>query len=136
MNTYPCAFCAGSGLDPYQLLSKLSSCATCGGRGQVKLLEPTGACAFCHGSGKLGGSRLSCPSCGGAGRVTIPADALSCPSCRGSGRVPQLNLPCTTCGGKGVTTRWRAEAARDSHPERLGQGRHHAKTPDSINPAE
>lgn len=102
-----CAFCGGTGHDPFGVLSPLASCSVCGGRGERLLRPPVGECAFCQGTGVYPGSRLTCTSCGGVGQVELPLTAVTCPRCGGSGRAcddlwPDSTLPCGSCGGKGV----------------------------------
>ena len=103
-----CAFCNGTGQDPFDIMSKLATCQVCGGTGRVKLHPPTAPCAFCQGTGVHLDSRLTCTTCGGVGTVEIPANAIPCPDCRGTGRAAdgsdqaESALSCTRCGGKGV----------------------------------
>jgi len=40
MSLIKCAFCKGTGKDPFDLLSKLSTCQVCGGKGKVEVKEP------------------------------------------------------------------------------------------------
>ena len=101
-----CAFCAGKGRDPFEIMSPLSTCQVCGGTGRRMLRQPISHCAFCRGTGVHPGSRLNCTTCGGVGMIEIPVDAVACPRCGGSGRADYLfpNSPfaCSYCGGKGV----------------------------------
>lgn len=97
-----CAFCKGSGKDPFNLLSKLADCQVCGGTGKVKVDEPIIECAFCRGSGIHLHSRLSCSACKGKGSVTHKGAKQKCPNCGGTGYKVDGNLPCSVCGGKGV----------------------------------
>ena len=96
-----CAFCKGTGKDPFGLLSPLSICQVCSGSGKVKVTPPTIECAFCKGTGIYPGKRLTCTVCGGKGVVTIPKDAKLCTICKGTGQAPD-DLPCLNCHGKGV----------------------------------
>ncbi|MBA3062318.1 MAG: hypothetical protein FP833_05080 [Atribacteria sp.] len=96
-----CAFCSGTGKDPFGLLSPLSICQVCLGRGKVKIIPPTAKCAFCDGTGIYPDKRLTCTVCGGKGVVTMPKDAKLCTICNGTGQAPD-GLPCLNCHGKGV----------------------------------
>jgi DnaJ-class molecular chaperone len=98
--TFKCAFCNGTGIDYYGLLSKESVCLVCNGTGTVEVEEPSVSCVFCSGSGKNPlGARVSCIVCQGKGMVCCPGDSV-CPVCNGSGRSVD-QLPCTRCKGKG-----------------------------------
>lgn len=103
-----CAFCGGTGKDPFGLLSKLSKCQVCGGRGEVSLAAPAIECAFCGGTGIERNKRITCLVCEGKGRVTAPKDAVKCPSCDGKGHVHGYYLTCTECGGTGVVSKQHA----------------------------
>ena len=41
-----CAFCKGTGKDPFDLLSELATCQVCGGKGKVDIIEPAIKCVF------------------------------------------------------------------------------------------
>jgi len=100
-----CAFCQGTGKDPFGIPSPLSSCQVCGGKGTVKVRELAIACAFCGGSGVHDELRLTCTACSGKGMVTIKEPVEKCPRCQGTGVDISINyLPCSLCGGKGVIT--------------------------------
>ena len=106
----PCAFCGSKGIDPFRIMSPMSTCQVCGGRGSRRLRTPTISCAFCRGTGVHPASRLTCTTCGGLGTVEVPINTASCPCCDGSGRAvghdgghwPDAPLSCICCGGKGV----------------------------------
>ena len=66
-----CERCEGSGAEPG---SKVSTCATCGGRGEVRQVQQSVFGRFVNVS--------TCPRCGGSGKVI---DHL-CTRCRGEGR--------------------------------------------------
>lgn len=105
-----CAFCGGTGKDPFGIMSPLATCQVCGGTGQRTLHLPTAPCAFCRGTGIHPFSRLTCTTCGGVGIVEIPTHAVTCPCCGGTGRAadfiwPDSPLSCTCCGGKGVVAK-------------------------------
>lgn len=65
-----CAFCQGKGKDPFGLLSELSACQVCMGRGQVTVSTPYTTCPACEGSGVAYDTRLVCTVCGGKGVVS------------------------------------------------------------------
>src|SRR3990172_3635615 len=85
--TITCAFCRGTGRDPFALLSELSTCQVCRGLGRVELAEPAIECAFCGGSGVHRDQRLTCIVCGGRGMVTIEKGSQPCLHCSGKGIV-------------------------------------------------
>ena len=64
-----CAFCRGTGLDRFPVLSPLSSCPVCHGRGVVRVEKPYEKCARCGGTGVYTGSHLYCWTCRGKGVV-------------------------------------------------------------------
>lgn len=120
-----CAFCNGTGLDPFELLSPLSACPACLGRGSVNMPEPYVRCAFCRGSGVQPHTRLTCSCCAGRGVQTVREPLAACSRCGGKGEDPkgELNLSCPGCGGAGVVHdravragRGRARKGRPSPP--------------------
>jgi DnaJ-class molecular chaperone len=96
-----CAFCGGTGKDPFDLLSSHASCEVCAGSGKVMVTPPVRRCAFCHGSGVFPRSRLTCTTCMGKGAVTVEEPAELCPACVGIGVCAGHSLPCSVCAGKG-----------------------------------
>ena len=64
-----CAFCQGAGRDRYPVLSPLSNCPVCNGRGVVRVREPYEKCTRCEGTGVYTGSHLYCWTCRGKGVV-------------------------------------------------------------------
>ena len=96
-----CAFCKGTGKDPFGLLSPMATCQVCNGTGKVSVATPRATCAFCKGTGVYFDTRVTCTVCGGKGSVTVPSGAKKCPACKGTGKAPD-GLPCLTCKGKGV----------------------------------
>ena len=111
-----CAFCKGTGKDPFDLLSAKSGCQACDGTGKQQVVAPVAKCAYCSGTGVHPHSRLVCLTCHGAGQVSVPEDAIRCPGCSGTGKESRhiftdSVLSCTVCGGKGVVDR-SSEAAR------------------------
>jgi len=103
--TLKCAFCRGKGIDPFELLSKLSICQVCMGRGEVDIPEMAIECVFCNGTGVHRNQRLTCTVCGGKGMVAIREPVEVCSRCNGKGVTPADNLPCLKCGGTGVVTK-------------------------------
>lgn len=100
-----CAFCKGSGKDPFNLLSELATCQVCGGRGNVEVKEPAIKCAYCKGSGVHPlGARVTCTVCNGKGMITVDS-SKECPKCKGTGQERESGLPCIKCGGKGVISK-------------------------------
>ena len=103
--TVKCAFCNGTGKDPFGSMSHLSKCQVCLGRGTVRVQPPVKECAFCGGTGRQphSAARLTCGACGGKGAVTTVEPSMVCPTCEGSG-ISMAPLPqyCLTCKGQGV----------------------------------
>jgi len=102
MKEIKCAFCKGKGIDPFKILSPISICAICEGKGKVKVEEPYIKCAFCHGTGVYPHTKLSCNVCKGKGVVTFREPGITCPECKGKGQKFSTSYPCLRCGGKGV----------------------------------
>lgn len=77
--TVKCAFCKGSGTDPFPVLSPISKCPVCHGRGEVRVKKPYTSCPACEGTGIYTRSRLYCWTCRGKGVVyaspALTADA-------------------------------------------------------------
>lgn len=67
----PCAFCKGTGKDPYGL-SHLSNCVACGGTGNQLAAEPYETCPACEGTGLYLRSHLYCWTCRGKGVIHVP----------------------------------------------------------------
>ncbi|ODS33500.1 MAG: Chaperone protein DnaJ [Candidatus Scalindua rubra] len=65
-----CAFCKGTGIDPYGL-SPLSKCVVCSGRGYVFVQKPYEKCKACVGTGRYIGTHMYCWTC--KGRGVVPA---------------------------------------------------------------
>lgn len=99
-----CAFCHGTGVDPFGIMSELSSCYVCGGKGEVEIEEPYNGCPFCHGTGIHPNTRMDCLVCSGKGKNHIKEPAETCSHCGGSGVEPESALPCLVCKGKGTIT--------------------------------
>jgi len=99
-----CAFCGGTGRDPFGIMSALSTCCVCGGTGSVSIKTPYIRCAFCHDTGVYPRSRQTCTACGGAGVIPVHEPNETCPRCLGTGADPQsgAGLYCLSCHGTGV----------------------------------
>jgi DnaJ-class molecular chaperone len=98
--TIKCAFCSGTGKDPFDLLSAISHCLVCNGAGRIEMEEPLKTCVFCSGTGRNPlGARVACIVCGGKGQNYGDGEK-KCVQCKGSGKSSD-GLPCTRCGGKG-----------------------------------
>ena len=103
--TMKCSFCQGKGTDPFELLSKLSACQVCLGRGEVSISGHPIECVYCGGTGIQRHRRLTCTVCGGKGMVNVMEPVQTCPRCNGKGVVKGYYLPCLKCNGKGVVTK-------------------------------
>ena len=106
----PCAFCNGTGKDPFGVMSHLSTCQVCAGQGEVRVRAPTAPCKFCKGSGvePYSSSRLTCSACKGKGVVTAIEDGVPCPVCDGNGIHPvtrTMAFACDKCKGQGVVAK-------------------------------
>ena len=103
----PCAFCHGAGLDPFGIMSGLSSCMVCGGTGKVEVEMPYTRCAFCEGTGVYPHSRLTCTACEGFGVSPVVEPNETCPHCHGTGQDPQseAGFYCDTCHGTGLVAK-------------------------------
>ena len=101
-----CAFCNGTGTDPFDLLSEISLCQVCGGRCKVEIKEPIIKCAFCKGTGVYPrNARITCTVCYGKGSVTFEGEGEMCPNCKGTAITSDSGLPCIRCRGKGVISK-------------------------------
>jgi len=101
-----CAFCKGTGKDPFDLLSELATCQVCGGRGKVEVVEPAIKCVFCKATGVYPrNARVTCTVCNGKGSVTVKGATEECPKCKGTARAIDSGLPCVKCGGRGVVSK-------------------------------
>jgi DnaJ-class molecular chaperone len=95
-----CAFCRGSGTDPFNLLSQHSCCESCHGRGSVLVPRPHVRCTYCNGGGS--DKTFRCPVCRGAGEVgALPEPTVVCPECGGRGCTVPGGLECLNCRGRG-----------------------------------
>ena len=66
-----CAFCRGTGRDPFKVLSPLWICPACGGSGKALIEEPYKSCPACQGTGLHFGSRMYCWACRGTGVSSV-----------------------------------------------------------------
>lgn len=96
-----CSFCGGRGRDPFGIMSWLSTCCVCGGRGMVRVRAPSRPCAHCGGTGAI--KTFTCTVCGGRGFLPDPVGpATWCPECRGTGDdAGAPAMACLTCRGQG-----------------------------------
>jgi DnaJ-class molecular chaperone len=95
-----CSFCGGHGKDPFGIMSWLSTCCVCGGRGVVRVAAPARPCAHCRGTGAV--KTFTCTVCRGTGFVPLtPGPRLQCPECRGTGADAASGLACLSCRGRG-----------------------------------
>jgi len=99
-----CAFCQGKGRDPFGIMSALSTCCVCGGRGTVSMKIPYARCAFCQGTGVYPYSRLTWTACAGMGISPVKERNKTCPHCLGPGVDPhsEAGFYCLICHGTGV----------------------------------
>ncbi|MCK4418631.1 hypothetical protein KAV79_02385 [Candidatus Aerophobetes bacterium] len=94
-----CAYCKGTGKDPWGVMSVLADCQVCRGKGTVKIAEPFEKCPVCHGTGVQYNTRLNCLACGGKGVLTVEGTEV-CPVCKGTGK-DDFRLYCPKCKGTG-----------------------------------
>lgn len=99
-----CAFCRGRGVDPFGIMSPLSTCCVCAGRGIVSMRAARVPCRFCRGTGVYPHTRLTCIACDGVGARPVGPRARTCPRCLGRGADPnsETGLYCWACHGSGV----------------------------------
>jgi DnaJ-class molecular chaperone len=98
-----CAFCNGTAKDPFGIMSSLSICYACLGRGESWVPKPLRECPYCQATGRSPiGARNYCAVCHGRGMVTIAEPAVACPSCGGSGRHRRTGLYFWPCRGRGL----------------------------------
>ncbi len=102
-----CAFCEGTGKDPFGIMSHLSNCCVCGGKGKVRVIEPYVPCRACDQTGVQPFTRLTCLACYGTGVITVGEPTETCPACFGTGtkRINGIYLHCLRCKGAGVISK-------------------------------
>ena len=98
-----CAYCKGTGKDPWGLMSPLANCQVCKGKGTVQIEKPYITCPVCKGRGNQRNTRLTCLACGGKGVVHIEKGMKICPECGGTGITGSVGLRkyCLRCHGTG-----------------------------------
>ncbi|MDA2925975.1 hypothetical protein MYX78_01885 [Acidobacteria bacterium AH-259-G07] len=98
-----CAYCKGTGRDPWGLMSVLAACQVCTGKGTVNIEEPYITCPVCKGRGNQRNTRLTCLACKGKGAVHVEKGMNSCPECDGTGMTGSVGLRnyCLKCHGTG-----------------------------------
>lgn len=103
MTKTKCAFCKGTGKDPFELLSELANCQVCGATGEVTVEAPYVECVYCGGSGVQPQTRNTCIACRGKGVVPYRSSGKKCSACKGTGRnIGKGDLPCLECKGTGL----------------------------------
>lgn len=95
-----CAFCQGTGRDPFGVMSVLSKCQVCKGRGTVRIEKPYEKCPVCDGTGVQYNKKLNCLACKGKGVLPVKEGLETCPECGGSGK-GAMGLYCLKCKGRG-----------------------------------
>jgi len=111
----PCTFCRGSGKDPFGVMSALSACPVCAGRGVTEVRAPNVRCAHCRGTGAI--KRFRCTVCGGTGCLPAPENpTLVCPHCWGSGDDrSEPAMACLACHGRGHIQAQAANAEKEEY---------------------
>ncbi len=103
-NEYACAFCKGKGVDPFGVMSFLSLCVVCLGKGFIELPGTVHKCAYCKGKGESPtGTRCTCPACRGKGLIPIKEPVSTCPDCQGKGTKDNWWY-CIGCHGAGLVS--------------------------------
>ncbi len=72
MSIIKCAFCKGTGENPYFR----QICPVCKGKGDNQLTGKHMTCTDCHGSGHKSGTTLTCYNCAGLGIVPDTREEL------------------------------------------------------------
>ena len=101
--TVKCGYCKGTGTDRWGVISVMSNCQVCKGKGEVQIEKPYKECLVCRGRGFERNKRVTCLACGGKGVVHIEKGLKKCPACGGTGKMAHFpKLYCVKCKGKGV----------------------------------
>jgi len=79
----PCAFCKGMGGDPFHVMSRLSNCPVCSGKGTVRVREPYETCGACEGTGRYFNSKMYCWICKGKGVIPVKQEPQASPTAVG-----------------------------------------------------
>ena len=97
-----CSFCRGTGTDPFGIMSWLSTCSVCGGKGEIRVVGPHRGCPHCQRTGAV--KTFTCGVCRGTGYLPRPeGPTVTCPECRGSGDTTGAPaLACLRCRGQGL----------------------------------
>jgi DnaJ-class molecular chaperone len=97
-----CSFYRGTGKDPFGIMSWMSNCPICLGKGVVRVKAPYRPCPHCRGTGAI--KTFTCTVCRGTGYVPRPAGpTLVCPECGGTGDdMGDPAMACMTCRGLGL----------------------------------
>ena len=97
-----CSFCRGTGKDPFDIMSAMSTCSVCGGKGELRIRVPYRRCPHCQNTGAV--KTYTCGVCRGTGYVPKPAGpTVACPECQGTGDDKGAPaLACLMCRGQGL----------------------------------
>lgn len=98
-----CAFCKGTGKDPFGQLYPGSTCQVCSGRKKIYVSIPHKTCAYCHGTGVEFSMQNTCTACMGRGVISLKnrEKRKKCEACGGSGMDNVTTRPCLSCRGLG-----------------------------------
>jgi DnaJ-class molecular chaperone len=96
-----CSFCHGTGKDPFGILSAMSTCCVCRGKGVLRMDGPYRSCPHCDGSGAV--KTFTCGVCRGSGYIPeAVGPTATCPECKGTGdEHGDPALACLRCRGRG-----------------------------------
>jgi len=98
-----CAFCHGTGKDPFGVMSWLSTCYACLGQKGQWAPKPLRVCPYCQGTGvsPIGGRNYYLV-CHGGGIVSSHEPVAECPAYDCSAQRGPAGFYCWPCRGKGV----------------------------------
>ena len=71
----PCAFCHGTGKDPFGQLYPVSTCQDCHGRIEIYILTPFKTCTYYPGTGLAFSTQNTSTSCRGRGVISLGNEA-------------------------------------------------------------